>query len=1124
MRYVYILIFFIGIHFTLFGQPANDDCANATVINCGDNLTGQTTNGATDNGDVTGCLLGQGVWYQFTPTTDQSVTVTATPEAGFDIELAVASSSDCNTFTNIACQDGGGSGTAETVTFSATAGVTYYFYVAHWLDGGTTTGNFDISVSCTLPPANDDCANATVINCGDNLTGQTTNGATDNGDVTGCSVGRGVWYQFTPTIKQSVTVTATPETGFDIELAVASSSDCNTFTNIACQDGGGSGTAETVTFTADLGVTYYFYVAHWDGTGTTTGNFDIAITSCVNLIPDDCNQADTISCGAVSYPSVGATPSGVPAACGGVPDDDLWFIFQASQTSHTVYVTPSSTYDAVVEVYSGSCGGLTNINCTNSAGTGLPETVTLTGLTVGNYYYVRVFDAAAGIENTDEIRIRVDAPLPGAPANDDPCCAQTLTVNSGTCIYTTGENTGATEIAGIPAPGCGGYSGGDIWYKITVPASGQVVFDMNGAGGPTDMAMAIYTAGDCEDVASFSLIECDDNDSQNGTMPMICRVNSPNFCASSLNDCQHNAGLTPGQEIYVRVWENGNNTFGPFDICVYEPAPPPPTLISCTTAEDIPALPFSTSGTTCCYGDTVKSTACGGSSYLNGEDYIFTYTPPVNQQVDINLTGTDTYTGIFVFDGCPTTGTATCVANNTNSGGNPFLCGVSLTGGITYYIVISTFPAPDCTPFNISVRESVNLIDPNCEIGNYSVSSVPYNPTTPWCSSCTDAGITVDDRYAPAYSPVGFDFCFGGVNYSQVLIAANGYLIFDAYGCNSNLPDGNAAPGEYDAWSIDNNIPNTNDAPRNAILIPWQDLDIGNGGTICYKTIGTAPNRCLVVQYCDVAYFSCTSLTFTGEVRICEGTNNIEVHIQNKETCSSWNNGGGILGLHSLDGTQSVEVFDHADNGTDSPSPTITNQAWLFSPSPACTPANCITLPTRLADFKARYKEETKQVLLQWSTAEEDENVRFVLERSIDNLHTFRQVHSIPGKGQPSTYEYLDTPPEFSEEILYYRLIRIDAEGNSRIYGPVSVRLNAKSKVIIPSLIERNTPINIYFVGISGNVSVRVYNMQGTEMLKTNRFIAENSKISLKNSLPSGLYFIKIITKEGTYQKKFIVK
>jgi hypothetical protein len=65
--------------------------------------------------------------------------------------------------------------------------------------------------------------------------------------------------------------------------------------------------------------------------------------------------------------------------------------------------------------------------------------------------------------------------------------------------------------------------------------------------------MAIYS-GNC---GALTLIECDDDDSDNGFMPMIDR-----------------SGLTPGSTIYIRFWEYQNNNNGTFSICAWAPTPP----------------------------------------------------------------------------------------------------------------------------------------------------------------------------------------------------------------------------------------------------------------------------------------------------------------------------------------------------------------------------------------------------------------------------------------------------------------------------------------------------------------------------------------------------------------------
>lgn len=157
----------------------------------------------------------------------------------------------------------------------------------------------------------------------------------------------------------------------------------------------------------------------------------------------------------------------------------------------------------------------------------------------------------------------------------------------------------------------------------------------------------------------------------------------------------------------------------------------------------IGSLPFSQTGmTTAGFGDDYSSADACGSTYMNGDDYLFSYTPSADECIDITLTNTATYVGLFVFDGCPDDPCAFCINSATSSGGNPSLSGVILTSGTEYFIGVSTSPAPQSTPFDISVTsvacsgttggdECANATPISQGAGNINTQSDPYTADTP---------------------------------------------------------------------------------------------------------------------------------------------------------------------------------------------------------------------------------------------------------------------------------------------------------------------------------------------------------------------------------------------------------
>ncbi|RXR33133.1 hypothetical protein EQG68_06495 [Flavobacterium piscinae] len=410
--------------------PSNDLCSNATPLPCGTSNLAGTTVGTTNIANVSGCSMSNyGVWYTFVGD-GQQTTITTNPS--FDIKLSV-STGTCGSMTNIVCTD-----TApETATFTTVNGVTYYVYVAHWLAGSTTTGTFTISRTCSpapTPPANDLCSNATPLPCGTtNLAGTTVN-TTNIANVSGCSMSNyGVWYTF---VGDGNVTTITTNPSFDIKLSVATGT-CGSLTNIACTDA----FPETATFSTINGTTYYVYIAHWLSGSTTTGTFTISRSCTPPIGNDDCLNAvnltvnPTTTCTSTTAGSTfGASQS--LAGCVGGADDDVWFSFVATSTIHNVTVTPGSLSDAVLQVFSGSCGTLSSLDCVDDTITGNESSV-ITGLTVGNTYFVRVYSYANGSGQGTFTMCVTTPPNPCLTVTNIATCGSTinLTVPSGIGSY-----------------------------------------------------------------------------------------------------------------------------------------------------------------------------------------------------------------------------------------------------------------------------------------------------------------------------------------------------------------------------------------------------------------------------------------------------------------------------------------------------------------------------------------------------------------------------------------------------------------------------------------------------------------------------------------------------------------
>jgi hypothetical protein len=152
---------------------------------------------------------------------------------------------------------------------------------------------------------------------------------------------------------------------------------------------------------------------------TCSGNTAYSTVVTVNVqsvANDECaNATDLVintdeTCAFITNATIQcATASAQVNSCGATADDDdVWFKFVATAVSHNITISniTGSTTDLYHSVFSGTCGAPgTAILCSD------PNTSSVSGLTIGNTYYVRVYSFAT-TPQTSSFDICVTTPPP----------------------------------------------------------------------------------------------------------------------------------------------------------------------------------------------------------------------------------------------------------------------------------------------------------------------------------------------------------------------------------------------------------------------------------------------------------------------------------------------------------------------------------------------------------------------------------------------------------------------------------------------------------------------------------------------------------------------------------------
>jgi len=288
----------------------------------------------------------------------------------------------------------GGSTSPGTITATNATGQLTFVWVS---DYSLTYAGWVATISCVAPPATYLMSNSTVTTCsGLFMDPQGTSDYTDfsgSMTMTFCS-GSGMALQFV------FSVFETRETADNLKIYNGPNTGSPLIGTYSVATGPG-------TVTSSNASNCLTFVWTTDGNQAGKPGWVANITCITPPAPpppnDNCANATPLTvnadldCGITTAGTVEeATASSDANACYGNPDDDVWYSFVATETSHVISLLniAGSVTDMYFAVYGGVCGSLVSILCSDA------NSNTANNLIIGNTYYVRVYTYYAGAATT----------------------------------------------------------------------------------------------------------------------------------------------------------------------------------------------------------------------------------------------------------------------------------------------------------------------------------------------------------------------------------------------------------------------------------------------------------------------------------------------------------------------------------------------------------------------------------------------------------------------------------------------------------------------------------------------------------------------------------------------------
>ncbi|MBL7814643.1 MAG: T9SS type A sorting domain-containing protein [Saprospiraceae bacterium] len=195
---------------------------------------------------------------------------------------------------------------------------------------------------------------------------------------------------------------------------------------------------------------------------------------------------------------------------------------------------------------------------------------------------------------------------------------------------------------------------------------------------------------------------------------------------------------------------------------------------------------------------------------------------------------------------------------------------------------------------------------------------------------------------------------------------------------------------------------------------------------------------------------------------------------------------------------------------------TIANEVKWSNPFPSSP------VPIELLSFIAKPME--KKILLEWQTATERNNDNFTIEKSLTG-EKWETIGTVKGAGQSNQkqfYSFIDTKPV--KGIQYFRLKQTDFDRTVTYSKVVSVQYQSSALAFVKVYPNpANTQIS---VGLNpetplAEAQIQLINVNGQVIMTKKDLNTLTTELDISN-LSNGIYFVKVITKEGSKTMSFM--